>query len=652
MGTGPSIHQAPAALPLIRKERYHGPITARLRRRTLMLYLAICAIGLLPTLLDLSPVLQAAGLGLLFPGGGFVAAGGWWTLLLLPSLILFLVGLGAWLFTGNLLAPVVIWLGAAALSMLPVGDAVAAWPPYAVAALGAAALLRQWQSDRAKTHKAALRRDVRNNSMAAAFAAVDAAARPAPAMAERELSAEDLAALRYLHDLALQPLGRFDGFVRIDNFQPAALRYQLNHIQYTLSVAQCQYTPNFHGYLNQAQRYTIESLQLPEVCGYWKLESVWGNLRWNPDPVDTQDNIMLTGWSGHCLGTYAANTGDRRYATKGALKFRPFKRAATPVYAHDHHSFIESLLRNWNRAPYYLFPCEPNFVYAQCNLYAYGALVGYDRCFGTRHTQTIHDRFRQHFYEEFELLDGEIQPILSDLTGLSLIFKPTLVAAASNVPLLNVFDRALAKRVYALAKQEDIKLDHNGELKLNLTKLDMVDPGNYKAGTAFTLSWLAAAAREMGDNAVAELALKRLADTHERIDRPGVYMFKGLSTITAADYVLARILRKDFWYDTVVKGPAPSAFTGPLLTDCRYPDVLVARAWSPRGDDLDLVLYNGREAGEQRLKIERLQANQAYRAEGALEQEVMADAKGELFLRVHLNGRTAVRLAPSQVSGR
>lgn len=647
MGAIESNPQQSELLPLIEEKSYYGPITRRLRRRTLLLYLTLCVMGLLPTVLGASSSWQTFGLGLLFPGGGFIAAGGWSTLWVLPCVLLFGVGLGAWLFTGNLLAPILIWLITAGLSPLAAGDSVAPWSPYVVCLLGAAVILQQWRGTQTKARKATVRRVQRNQNMAAAFAALEEESEAPPAMAQRELSAEDLAALRYLFDLSLQPLGSFDGFVRIDNFQPAALRYQLNHIQYTLAVAQCQYTPNFHGYLSQAQRFTIDSLQLPEVCGYWKLESVWGNLRWNPDPVDTKDNIMLTGWSGHCIATYMANTGDKRYMEKGAFNFRPFKSDKSPTYSHDFNDFIQSLRKNWDRAPYCLFPCEPNFVYAQCNLYGYGTLVAYDRGFGTNHQAQIHTAFRQHLYQEFELSDGEIQPIFSDLTGLTMIFKPSLVAGLSNVLLLNSFDRPLAKRVYALAKQEEVKYDEKGELALQLTKLDMVDPGNYKAGTAFTLSWLAAAAREMGDDKVAEAALRQIANTHERMEKPGVYMFKGLSTITAADYVLARILRKDFWHDTVVKGPLPSAFSGPLLSECRYPEVLVARAWSPNGDDLDLVLYPGIVAGEQSLTIERLMPNATYHAQGTMETEVRADAQGKLRLRVLLKERTEVSLSPA-----
>src|SRR5712672_1450328 len=43
-----------------------------------------------------------------------------------------------------------------------------------------------------------------------------------------ELTPRDLKLMRFLLDRALQPVGNFDGFEWLDQFQTAAVRYQLN----------------------------------------------------------------------------------------------------------------------------------------------------------------------------------------------------------------------------------------------------------------------------------------------------------------------------------------------------------------------------------------------------------------------------------------
>ena len=87
----------------------------------------------------------------------------------------------------------------------------------------------------------------------------------------RELSERELQAVRYALDRALQPVGEFKGYTISDQFQPAALRYQINHLGYALGMVQCHYAPSFHGYLSQAQRNLIETYRVNRVWDYWVL---------------------------------------------------------------------------------------------------------------------------------------------------------------------------------------------------------------------------------------------------------------------------------------------------------------------------------------------------------------------------------------------
>jgi hypothetical protein len=613
-----------------------------------MVWATLCVIGIAPTVLGAPAPVRRVGLGLWLPGGGFLGAGGWWILAFMAVIGLFGVGLAAWLFTGNVVAPALVWLGSAGLAVLSTDDLPNTGPSYVVTltvlvSIGGLAI------SRIKERRRRERGRRRNSEMPIALSEFLAASAPAPLPADRELSADDLAALRPLLDRALQPVGELAGFDMVDpRFQPAALRYQLNKLQHALSIAQCQYTPNFHGYLSAAQRFTIDSLVLPQVCGYWMLESMWGHLRWHPDPIDTKDNIMMTGWSGHCIGTYTANTGDKRYGQAAALTFRPFKRRTAKTYPHSHHDFIASMRQNWAKAPYTLYPCEPNFSYTVCNFYGYSAAVTYDRAYGTDHASAVYAGLHQGIHHEFELADGDLQPVLSDWTGLTLIFKPTLVATVSNVPLMNAFEPELAERTWAIARHERIKIIDS---QLDIGRLqaqDMVDVGNYRTGSAaFTLAWVAAAAQEMGDYETAAAALTKIDTTNTRVGDPAVLAYERVSTLVSADIVLARLLRRNFWRDTALRGPGQDALTGPLLNDCAYPDVLVSRARSSDGVSLDLVLLPGANAGTpQRLALGRMRPGGYYRVTGAEQSEIVADTAGNAQIVVRLTGRTDVRLEP------
>jgi hypothetical protein len=50
-----------------------------------------------------------------------------------------------------------------------------------------------------------------------------------------ELTTDDVELLRYLLDLSLQPIDRFDGFSHIEQYLLSALRYQLNYTCYALA---------------------------------------------------------------------------------------------------------------------------------------------------------------------------------------------------------------------------------------------------------------------------------------------------------------------------------------------------------------------------------------------------------------------------------
>lgn len=305
---------------------------------------ALCILGILPSLMQLSPSLQAAGLGLWFPGAGFLALGPWGVLATIFTLVLFAAALIAWFGAGMVVAPVTVWL----LSALIAGAAAPSPPwvaaPFLVAALLLAgyvlALRKAARRDAADTAA----RGVRNAFLPGAITRLRAERSERPVPGGRELSEDQLQHLRYALDRALQPVHSFDGFDKRDQFQTAATRYQINTIAYAIALAQCNYTPSFHGYLAAAQRNLIEKYLQKPVWSYWILESLWGHLNFtNHDPVG-KDNVMLTGFFGIQVGLYMSNTGDRRYLEKDSLNFRDGDRI---VYPHRFQDLSRSILENF-----------------------------------------------------------------------------------------------------------------------------------------------------------------------------------------------------------------------------------------------------------------------------------------------------------------
>jgi hypothetical protein len=627
-----------------------GPVTARLHRRNALLYALLCLVAYTPGWLHLGAGWQAAGLGLLMPGVGFVAAGGWWVLLFPVTLGVFWLSIVVWFWCGMVVAPLTIWLGSAALAGAATGAAI--WPPavYVVPACAFAIFmvfqyrgLKRRQRDRASYA-------LRQTFFADSLAEVKQKVVSEPTPGERELDPEQIAAVRYVLERALQPIDGFKGFTIIDQFQPAALRYQINHMGFALGLVQAHYTPNFHGYLAEAQRNLIEKYRVPRVWKYWVYESMWGHFNFTRhDPV-VRDNIMLSGWYGMHVGQYTLNTGDRRYAEPGSLTFKLNDRK---VYPHDLHTVESAVVKNFEHNRFTLFPCEPNWVYPICNMYGLSCLAAHDAAFGTQHTAKIYPKWREKLRTEFTDLKGSIVGLRSKWTGLEM---PFYTGEAGFAFFANIFSRPFAQRLWAVGRKElgfCLATDEEGKPRLSLPTdllpfLDKIDPGHYKPGVLFAYVAVIMCAREFGDDDLAEATLRSMEQDCGRTMENGVLSYRKGSCLANVWGVEARLMRTGDFRNSFVKGPPASALAGPILAAASYPDVLVAKAFS-RGEDLELVLYNGTAPAAQTLGIERLKAGATYRVSGAESSTLTADAQGRATLLARIDGRTAIRLDPVEL---
>jgi hypothetical protein len=618
-----------------------GPITSAKLRRSALAYAALCALGLLPSLLGLAPAWRAAGLGLWFPGAGFLASGGFSVLLLLPTALLFGLAVFAWFGSAMVPAPILVWLGSAALAGALAGPETWAPAPLVVPALtvaGAFALHRRNAAQRAAGRAARAERAAflpAERARVASFAATGASG-------ERELTPQQLASARYLLDRALQPIGELRGFDRIDQFQTSALRYQLNHAGYALAELQCHYAPSFHGYLAQAQRNLIEQSIQKQIWSYWCYETSWGHLNFRDWDPAGRDNIMLTGWFGLHVSLYTSSSGDRRYAEPGSL---PYRLNARTTYAHDVHTLAASVAANFARADYCLYPCEPNWVYPICNHYGMTSLVAHDRLFGSSYVKELLPRWLHSLDTEFTDESGSVIGLRSELTGLRFPFP----AGDGGFALFaSCFAPERAQRQWAVARHDlarAIVKDADGRPCFSFPGAGF-DFGNYRRGWAGTWASLLANAREFGDEEIAQAAESSLARDGARREDRGVAHYAAMSNLSNIQAVAGALRRAGDFRRAVTEGPPESALRGPLLAEAKYPEVLVARAWSD-GERLQLVLHPGSAPGVQRLGLARLRPGGAYQVRGAVSQRLVADAEGAAAIDVALMGRTALEIAPA-----
>jgi hypothetical protein len=613
-----------------------GPGLDWIRRRAFLCWLLAPLSGVVLSLANLSPALNALGLGLVFPGGGFLytATPHWFVL----SVILYVVSLAGWFIMGGFIYPFIAWGGAAVLSMLEAHGTLWPWAEYAVPVLTILVILNHHLSEK-KANKAAIpvAEALKQHLESTPF--VEPSKDP---IVGEELSDQELGALRYILDLSMQPVHEFRGFVTKDQFREAAWRYQLVSINYALAMLQSCRTPAFHGYQHEAARRATEKMRDRRNWKYWRLENFVGNLKLEADPVK-RDNIMYHGWWGMALGAYERTTGDLQFSQPGALTLHENK---TKSYVYDYTSMMEAAARNSDASPLCVLPCEPNWVFGICTLYGMAGMLLHDRVHGSHFGIDRLDKFIQAMESEFTTADGKQVAFLSNRGGFILNGdSPSFFNALTT--MMNMISPRLAQVYWETAKFHADRKFKNDCTAWGPGKNEMLDAGNYEMNGVSYWSYWMAAAKEMGDMEIYNFARAK----YEQLgieDHDGALHWKG-SVLNQLVSHGARFATPGAW-NRLAFGEMPAAIhQGPILKDASYPEVLVAAA-NNDGTKLDLVLCSAKEDGVRELKLARLVAGKRYRIQSTEANgnglNFNADAGGNAKVSVTVANRTRISVVP------
>src|SRR6478735_8020407 len=360
----PPVDERPTAIPLLPTEpRRMGPTTRFLVLRMLACVAVVELVGTLLVVLG-GTTARAAGLSLVFPGAGFLYTAH--PLLFVLTWVLMSVALVLWWGMSLHLGIPGVWLLSAVASALLANaprlfvDRGTTWdwavPVAYVLALGCVGTL-VWTFEARFRRKRALVPELNEYLRTAQL--------PEPSHARRDPDDMDAELLRWVYELALQPVDRFDGFEWGDQLHGGTVvRYQLNYLGWALAPYAVNYIPNAPGTIELAMRnLVLKQLDL-RVWRYWQLLNRVGNLDSNPDPL-VRDNIMFSGFTGDQINLYEAATGSTRFDEPGSLTF-VWEDGRT--FAYDHHSWMEAVQKNFERSRLGFFPCEPGWAFAACTV--------------------------------------------------------------------------------------------------------------------------------------------------------------------------------------------------------------------------------------------------------------------------------------------
>ncbi|GAB92624.1 linalool dehydratase/isomerase domain-containing protein [Gordonia rhizosphera] len=454
-----------------------------------------------------------------------------------------------------------------------------------------------------------------------------------------ESSPEDLAAQRYLLDLALQPVDSFTGFTRLEQIGGSALRYQLNYACYGLSTAQYTRTPAFTGYLQEAQANLIRKMCDKRVWGYWAAERLAGYLRWNPDPM-VFANVMYTGFFATMLAFYETLNDDRGFHDDGSLPLVWNRRTR---YDYGFGSIAGAIEKNMRDSKVTLYPCEPHLIYPMCNAVAVVGLKGYDRLHDADLTGDLVEQIRDSFHRNGFITPGGRFRFGLGPAGLKL--PPTLSNDAVMTYWLNCVMPDLANDTWEILRERRIWL-RNGRAELLTAPIDNLDVGSYRMGDAWAWTNVAIAALEMGDDEVADAVTASIDERFEtEVSPSGAHKLEGVSTWANCAHAFSRFVSKDSLRG-LANGEVPAEWrSGPILEAAPYPDLLVAKAVTD-GRALDVVFRPGMRPVRTTVKVGRLIPGRRYKVSGAVVTELVPGADGTALVDITVSRRYEFRVEP------
>lgn len=578
--------------------------------------------------------MQVFGLGMMLPGGGFLAhaslsspegishflsAGG--------ALALFLFSLCIWFATGNALFPPLVWVALACSATLMGHGAprnIASWLLLFGISIGICISLLctviwyAWARQKRKSANDLLRKGP---------------SLPAQASLHEEALADESIHRRmaFLLDRALQPLEQFNGFEWLDQFQTAAVRYQINFLGYGLSMAQFSQFPALRGYLDEAQNRLVRKLTDYRVWKYWQLENIWGNLQRNPDPL-SRENIMYTGFSLLQMTLHEKAQGRAIYAHQGSFRLQ---HPSGKSFDHDMHALAASLTRENKRRDFHLVACEPNWIYPLCNTIGAAAL----KSFSPQAWAQQESIFRERLEQEFIDTTGHFVPCRSAYTGLALPNIGGVMPQAMPCFFLNALLPDIALRHWMVLRARIIKKN-----KLNKAAFWPIDTGNYRFSRAAAYSSVALTAAELGDEEIRNLCLQALDEEYPLRNTDDFFYRPGASVWAHGVEFMARMTPPGGFGRLVSTPHMPHQ---EIIETACYNEVIFSCAKNIRGG-IAATLHKRQNCRIAHITFGGLLPRARYRIEGIGTETLTANADGKAVWRLTAPGTHHIKLIRSE----
>jgi hypothetical protein len=203
------------------------------------------------------------------------------------------------------------------------------------------------------------------------------------------ISDKEMGQLRWVLNIANQPLDEFSGLEGRNQDDLTSYRYAIAFGAYFLALEQYHKLPAWSEAIQPAFDRLIQKMIRKPVWEYWAQTSRGvpqlepGRDRPYPearDPV-AHWNIMYSGHVAHMVNLYEMLYRDFKWDAAGSIVFAW---SDTERYVYAGQSLVKALHDQMSGNPYHAICCEPNAVFPECNQHPVLSFILYDHLHRTR----------------------------------------------------------------------------------------------------------------------------------------------------------------------------------------------------------------------------------------------------------------------------
>lgn len=380
------------------------------------------------------------------------------------------------------------------------------------------------------------------------------------------LSSDDLGHLRYLYEIATQPLDKWDGFLfPLNGVFSYAVRVQLSSASFA-TAALASKTPAYREVYEKIMDCLIQRMLQRRTWSYWRYCSI------NLDPI-YKNNICYSAYLSNMIGLFEKLTNNHKYDDNFDLIWNK-----NTKFTYNHHTLSKRIYEQMVENHHHGVQCQLEFVFQACSNFAALSNILNDQLHGTDYS-SVNPQWKKWARENYV----NRKPFSKGILYFSYVeFLRKMLKSSENITDVGVL--ALATPV-----DWDIVIELYPRLAEIVTyvsedsafiKSRPLDDFFEISNDSMTTSFGYLLARQMDDEILAEKFLKYADKEFNPVLENGKLYYKNVRTqlFTTSLFAWGKVTSGRQFADLVQTKHDKAFFDLPFVSHVDYPDVYLKKA--------------------------------------------------------------------------